>query len=94
MNFEKTLTLGMIDGDGYGGNLSKKGHCLTDENTIRRKTEEYNRLLGESNDPEELIRAYRRERLGRLKTTRLALCRSFSVVLDSLASKLHQMSKP
>ena len=82
----------MIDQDGYGGNLSPKGHCPRDEDTIRRKTAEYNRLSGESNDAEKLVCKYRKARLGGAKTAQLDACRSALVALDRLASKLRQKS--
>lgn len=66
----KTLTVEMIDGDGYGGNLSGP-YSERGIRTILAKTEEYNRLSGESNDPDKLIFRYRLQKLGLWKTLRL-----------------------
>jgi len=64
---KKTLTLEMIDGDGYGGNLSST-YSTNSEYIIKSSTAEYNRLSGEQNSADKLIRKYRRRTMGWMTT--------------------------
>ena len=84
---ERSLTVAMIDRDGYGRNLT--GPYSTDGiSVILSKTAEYNRLTGESNDPCKLVFRYRVWKLGVVKalvlTTREAAWRA----MTKLARKL------